>query len=163
MSEPSPGPWELQRIAENWHGYPNWSTFAIRSAGNHCIAVVGEVDRATEDHNGANGVLMSAAHDLLKACKGLLTLSMATDCTSQNMIADARAAIAKATRPVYQRGDQVQSIECMWQGRVTGFLVSNGVEMLECHHVSGGQIELDDKRWFDPRDVRLVESTSNDT
>jgi hypothetical protein len=27
---------------------------------------------------------------------------------------------------------------------------------LVCHHVSGGEIELDDKRWFDPRDVRLL-------
>lgn len=58
----------------------------------------------------------------------------------------------------YKLGDQVQSIECKWQGRVTGFDKMNGDDCtyLVCHHVSGGEIELDDKRWFDPRDVRLV-------
>lgn len=56
-------------------------------------------------------------------------------------------------------GDQVQSIETNWQGRVTGFEPPQGPDdctMLICHHVSGGEIELDDKRWFDPRDVRLL-------
>ena len=55
-------------------------------------------------------------------------------------------------------GDQVQSIECNWQGRVTGFdkLDGDDCTYLVCHHVSGGEIELDDKRWFDPRDVRLL-------
>jgi hypothetical protein len=52
-------------------------------------------------------------------------------------------------------GDQVQSIECNWQGRVTAF-VKDDCTMLECHHVSAGEIELDDKRYFDPRDVRLL-------
>lgn len=58
---------------------------------------------------------------------------------------------------LYELGDQVQNIECMWQGRVTGFDVQDGVEMLVCHHVCGGKIEEDDKRWFDPRDMRLVQ------
>lgn len=53
-------------------------------------------------------------------------------------------------------GDQVQNIENNWQGRVTAFEKIDGVTMLVCHHVSGGKIELDDKRWFDPRDVRLI-------
>lgn len=61
---------------------------------------------------------------------------------------------------VYKLGDQVQNIECKWQGRVTGFDWQDGVEMLVCHHVCGGRIELDDKRWFDPRDMRLVEKNS---
>lgn len=59
----------------------------------------------------------------------------------------------------YKLGDQVRSIECNWQGRVTGFMAPQSPDdctMLECHHVCGGQIELDDKRWFDPRDVRMV-------
>lgn len=55
-------------------------------------------------------------------------------------------------------GDQVQSIETNWQGRVTAFdkLEGDDCTYLVCHHVSGGEIELDDKRWFDPRDVRLL-------
>lgn len=55
-------------------------------------------------------------------------------------------------------GDQIQSIECGWQGRVTGFEKYHGDDCtyLVCHHVSGGKIEEDDKRWFDPRDVRLL-------
>ena len=56
-------------------------------------------------------------------------------------------------------GDHVQSIECHWQGRVTGFdkLDGDDCTYLVCHHVTGqGEIELDDKRWFDPRDVRLL-------
>jgi len=53
-------------------------------------------------------------------------------------------------------GDQVQSIECNWQGRVTGFQRIDDCTFLVCHHVSGGEIELDDKRLFDPRDVRLL-------
>ncbi len=56
----------------------------------------------------------------------------------------------------FKIGDQVQNIECKWQGRVTAFDIINGDEMLICHHVCGGEIELDDKRWFDPRDMRLV-------
>lgn len=55
-------------------------------------------------------------------------------------------------------GDQIQSIETNWQGRVTGFQKLDGDDCtyLVCHHVSGGKIEEDDKRWFDPRDVRLL-------
>lgn len=59
---------------------------------------------------------------------------------------------------IYKLGQQVQNIECKWQGRITGFEWIDGIEMLVCHHVSGGRIELDDKRWFDPRDMRLVET-----
>jgi len=56
----------------------------------------------------------------------------------------------------YKIGDQVQNIEDHWQGRITDFEWIDGVSMLVCHHVSGGEIELDDKRWFDPRDVRVL-------
>ena len=59
----------------------------------------------------------------------------------------------------FRMGQQVQNIECKWQGRVTGFEWIDGVEMLICHHVCGGEIELDDKRWFDPRDMRLVNAS----
>ena len=70
--KPSPTPWTLQKIADNWHGYPNWSTYAVRSAGNICLAVVGEVDRASEDHNEANGTLMTAAPELRTMLERLL-------------------------------------------------------------------------------------------
>lgn len=53
-------------------------------------------------------------------------------------------------------GDTIQCIEDNWQGRVTGFEKYNDVTMLVCHHWSGAVVELDDKRWFDPRDVRLL-------
>lgn len=56
----------------------------------------------------------------------------------------------------YRLGDQVQNIECKWQGRITGFEWIDDTEMLVCHHVCGGEIELDDKRWFSPEDMRLV-------
>lgn len=64
----------------------------------------------------------------------------------------------RAVAPSIGIGDQIQSIECNWQGRVTGFGRMDGDDCtyLICHHVSGGQIEEDDKRWFDPRDVRLL-------
>lgn len=58
---PSPAPWELQRLSGGD------STFCVRDAQNHCLAVVGEVDRATAPHNEANALLMVAAPDLLKA------------------------------------------------------------------------------------------------
>ena len=53
-------------------------------------------------------------------------------------------------------GDQVQNIESNWQGRVTAFEKIDDVIMLVCHHVCGGEIEKDDKQWFDPRDVRVL-------
>lgn len=55
-------------------------------------------------------------------------------------------------------GDTVRCIEDNWQGRVTAFdrMKGDDCTYLVCHHVSGGEIELDDKRWFDPRDVRLL-------
>jgi len=55
-------------------------------------------------------------------------------------------------------GDNVQCVEDGWAGRVTGFARQNGVTMLVCHHVVAGEIELDDKRWLDPRDVHVVSS-----
>lgn len=54
-------------------------------------------------------------------------------------------------------GDQVQCVEDNWQGRVTGFEKIDDCTFLVCNHVTyGGKIEHDDKRHFDPRDVRLL-------
>lgn len=47
-------------------------------------------------------------------------------------------------------GDTIQCIEDNWQGIVTAFDKYNDATMLVCHQ------ELDDERWFDPRDVRLI-------
>lgn len=58
----------------------------------------------------------------------------------------------------FKLGDQVQNIENKWQGRVTGAEEIDGIVMLVCHHVCGGKIEVDDKRWFDPRDMRLIKT-----
>ena len=71
----SPGPWQLHRLMTNWHGYPDWSTFCVRSKGNHCLATVGDVDRATSERNEANAILMVAAPDLLDAAGMLADVS----------------------------------------------------------------------------------------
>lgn len=47
---PPPGPYGLQLLSSDFHGYQGWEVFAIRSggssAGGNCLAVVGAVDRA---------------------------------------------------------------------------------------------------------------------
>ena len=189
-SAPSRGPWELQLLEETRHGYPNWSTYCVRDAVNHCIAVVGEVDRGTEEHNEANGKIMAASYELLDACKNAVIFSppcvfaKGIDGVEYHQLRDGSlggtreecwkckcvAAIAKATGfPVAEPdisislGDTIQCIEDNWQGRVTALDTQDGVTMLVCHHWSGAQIELDDKRWFDPRDVRLLRKGTHAT
>ena len=66
----SPGPWEKQLIATDYKGYEGWDVYAVRSRhGNLCLAVVGEVDRATDKVNSGNASLMVAAPELLEACQ----------------------------------------------------------------------------------------------
>lgn len=49
-----------------------WTTFSVRSnPQNHCLAVIGDVDRATAPHNEANARLIAAAPDLLEACQSI--------------------------------------------------------------------------------------------
>lgn len=158
------------------------STKTIRSVpGNHWIATMDSWDGACNHH--ANARLIAAAPELLEA---LMTAKHYMDCLDketgdekvQEDLVVVRAAITKATvstisggeptegiqrgqvrfATVYKIGDQIQSIETNWQGRVTGFDKMDGDDCtyLVCHHVCGGEIELDDKRWFDPRDVRLL-------
>lgn len=64
------GFWVLQPMGPHHNGYADWPTFCIRDTpGNHCIAVVGAVDRATSKRNEANARLMCAAPKMLQALK----------------------------------------------------------------------------------------------
>lgn len=67
----SNGPWILQNLTVKHHGY-DWPVFAIRDSANHCLAVVGQVDRATAELNEGNAYRMLAAPALLESCKDLL-------------------------------------------------------------------------------------------
>ena len=52
--------WTIQNLETNHNGY-DWPTFAIRSQpGNHCLAVVGEMDNATAPFNAANADAIEA-------------------------------------------------------------------------------------------------------
>ena len=98
--------WTIQNLETNHNGY-DWPTFAIRSQpGNHCLAVVGEMDNATAPFNAANARLIAAAPDLLAALQGLfehcaMIHKHGGDGDNQKQAnaaeAAARAAIAKAT------------------------------------------------------------------
>jgi hypothetical protein len=66
LAKHTPGPWVLQHLASNWHGFNGWNTYAVRSSGgNNCLAVIGEVDRFTDEWNEANARLIAAAPELL--------------------------------------------------------------------------------------------------
>lgn len=66
----TPGPWVLQSLETNFRGYRDWPTFAVRdSVGNHCLAVIGDIDRATAPNNEANAHLIAAAPDGLEAAR----------------------------------------------------------------------------------------------
>lgn len=65
------GPYTLQTLTLEHKGY-DWPVFTIRSQPeNHCLAVVGETDRATVGQNHGNATLFCASWDLLKACEAL--------------------------------------------------------------------------------------------
>lgn len=68
------GPWRSVLLTEYHHGY-EWPVFTVRDARNHCLAVVGEVDRATAEDNAANARLIAAAPEMLaslRKAEGLL-------------------------------------------------------------------------------------------
>lgn len=60
-------------------------------------------------------------------------------------------------------GDTIKCVEDGWRGRVTAFETIDDCTMLVCHHYVGEHKELDDKRWFDPRDVRLIRKAEAET
>lgn len=93
---------KVQSLVKGWHGYEDWETFAVRSDSNLCLAVVGDVDRATADQNKANAHLFAASPDLLKACKRMVkfacsTKSLYSTATIQGIIEEMNQAITKAT------------------------------------------------------------------
>ena len=60
--------WKVQKLETHHNDYEDWATFCIRSTPqNYCLAIVGQVDRATAPFNEANAQLMAAAPDLLAA------------------------------------------------------------------------------------------------
>ena len=92
----TPGLWKLQTLETNHNGY-EWPTFAVRSmATNHCLAIVGDVDRATADHNKGNARLISAAPELLEACNVALKNLTPLYSTDHLVIKTLKSAIAKA-------------------------------------------------------------------
>lgn len=107
MCKHSPGPWTLQTVETGHNGYKGWDIFAIRSRhANLCLAVVGEMDRATHAHNAANAALMCSAPELLEALERLVYLAgpILAPVDGVNLTAGeqaintARQAIAKAKR-----------------------------------------------------------------
>ena len=100
-------PWTIQTLDTEHNGY-DWPTFAIRDAQNHCLAVVGDVDRATADSNAANAKLMASAPDLLNALQRVIPWigKLIADGGHQNAVAPhscegalalAEAAVKRAT------------------------------------------------------------------
>ena len=68
------GPYKLQLIEEEHHGY-KWKTYCIRSAKtNVCLSVVGAVDRYESERIPATALLMSKAPELLEALRDLLVM-----------------------------------------------------------------------------------------
>lgn len=67
-------PWTIQQLETNHHGY-DWPTYAIRDAQNHCIALVGDVDRATAEMNETNALMMAAAPEMFQALWAIVELS----------------------------------------------------------------------------------------
>lgn len=62
-------PWTVQSLGDHFNGYPDWTTYTVRDAHNHCLATVGQVDRATAPHNQSNAALLAAAPELLEAAE----------------------------------------------------------------------------------------------
>lgn len=99
--KPSPGPWQLQQLHVNNRGYDGWSTYCMRDSANHCLAVIGDVDRATAPYNEKNAMVMAAAPELLtmlqRILDGVLCLPELPPTLCQLDIEQAMLAIQKAT------------------------------------------------------------------
>jgi hypothetical protein len=73
MLKRSVGPFVKQVVNTSYHGYDGWDVYAIRSKpGNLCLAVVGEVDRATDTVNAGNAALFTASSDMLSILERLI-------------------------------------------------------------------------------------------
>jgi hypothetical protein len=70
----TPGPWEIQSLGVTHNGY-EWPTFAVRSPRNICLAVIGDVDRASAPDNTANARLIAAAPEMLELIQSLVNFT----------------------------------------------------------------------------------------
>jgi len=100
----TPGPWTLQTIEERHNDYNDWQTFAVRCSRNHCLAVVGEVDRYESERIPANARLIASAPDLIEACQTALVaipiIAKHGPHYQTDILAQLRDAVAKATATV---------------------------------------------------------------
>jgi hypothetical protein len=88
------GPWTVQDLGPaRGDLYPEWRTFAVRSAENICLAVVGNVDRYHEDKYEATARLMAASPDLLAALRRFLRATDEVDQVGARM--NARALLSR--------------------------------------------------------------------
>lgn len=92
MGEHTKGPW-FAGVNTTPHGKEIWVIDDYDTP--HDIIRCGET--GCEDDAEANACLIAAAPDLLDACRKLLRCSLPVDVSGQAWIAEARAAIAKAT------------------------------------------------------------------
>lgn len=69
MSQHTVGPWTVQQLESEHHGYTGWPVYAIRSKENICLAIVGDVDRYESERIPANARLIAAAPELLAALR----------------------------------------------------------------------------------------------
>lgn len=67
----SKAPFQIQQLHEQFHGYPDWPVYAVRDASNLCLAVVGAVDRATDQFNQGNATLFALAPEMAAALKAV--------------------------------------------------------------------------------------------
>ena len=96
MDKYTPGLWKIQQLEKEHNGY-YWPTYSVRSmATNHCLAIVGDVDRATANNNKGNARLMSAAPELINACKMALQNLAPLYSSDHLVIKTLKSAIAKA-------------------------------------------------------------------
>jgi hypothetical protein len=85
----TPGPWKYGH-----YGFAFW----VGPEFNHPhVCVVGDRRGENDDPNRENARLIAAAPDLLESCKALVSLVLYGAEDWQNVVKNARAAIAKAT------------------------------------------------------------------
>jgi len=62
-------PWHVENHNPYVRGWQDWQSFTVRDAHNHCLAIVGDVDRATAPFNFQNASIMAEAAALLIALR----------------------------------------------------------------------------------------------
>lgn len=85
----TPGPWRVYAEHDVAYGEIGECHTVHLILSHHPLCVVTEESKA-------NAALISAAPDLLRACKQLLSLSLPVDVSGQRMVDEAVAAVAKA-------------------------------------------------------------------